>query len=349
MNLFLPVYQRLEDEIIDLSNNIFFDDRQLKVYSLTIGELLIRCAIEIEAISKELYLRLGGNEHPLDSDGKPRDIYYDTDCLDLLSNTWHINKKKIQITNTNMFFSSEKSALIPLHKSNKRGSSSSKWQQAYQAIKHYRAKTIKESTLENLLNALGSLYILNLYYKDESFWLDKSIVGRSEYSSCSKVFTPLIYDASSISMSIEMGDDSLPQTLNPPLEESIYIKKVTDNLYETIHKDFCKATINVEEKIRMTDEYYYLIKNNPTIKHLTTNQLCEVLGYDYNVLIIDELRIINDSFRRGNEKEVVLNKNERIYPTLYYQEFIDSDEGLEYKKHLRDSLKGKRFVLRKHF
>ena len=67
MNLFLPVYKRLEEDVSKLADTIFFDDNQLSTYSLAIGDLLIRCVIEVEAISKELYLNLGGTEHPTDA------------------------------------------------------------------------------------------------------------------------------------------------------------------------------------------------------------------------------------------------------------------------------------------
>ena len=59
MNLYLPVYKRLEDEVISLTQNIFFDDDQLSTYSLSIADIIIRCSIEIEAIAKELYVQLG--------------------------------------------------------------------------------------------------------------------------------------------------------------------------------------------------------------------------------------------------------------------------------------------------
>ena len=102
MNLFLPVYKRLEDDVIKLSDSIFFDDDQLGVYSLAVGDLLIRCVIEVEAISKELYLGLGGAEHPLDDEGKERVLYFDTDCIQLLVDKWGVDKKKIQKSNSNM-------------------------------------------------------------------------------------------------------------------------------------------------------------------------------------------------------------------------------------------------------
>ena len=123
--------------------------------------------------------------------------------------TWRINKKKVQITNPNMYFSSEKSVLTPLHKAHKRGTSSSRWQQAYQAVKHYRTKSIEKATIDNLLNALGALYVLNLYYADESFWSETVIKDRREYTVESKIFTPFIADATHFEMSPAMGDNKM--------------------------------------------------------------------------------------------------------------------------------------------
>ena len=53
-NLYWPIYKKIEKEIVELSNHIHFDDNQLSVYSVKIVELLIRCVVEIEAISKDL-------------------------------------------------------------------------------------------------------------------------------------------------------------------------------------------------------------------------------------------------------------------------------------------------------
>ena len=61
-----------------------------------IADLIVRCAVEIESISKELYKNLGGNMSPIDKERKPRDLYFDTDCLNLLEQHWTLSKKKLQ-------------------------------------------------------------------------------------------------------------------------------------------------------------------------------------------------------------------------------------------------------------
>ena len=68
-NFYWSVYKNLENELIDLSFNVHFDDAQFEYYtekgdngnliatppySYRIGELLIRCCTEIEAVVQAL-------------------------------------------------------------------------------------------------------------------------------------------------------------------------------------------------------------------------------------------------------------------------------------------------------
>lgn len=338
MNLFWPVYKRIEDEVLNVANTVLFDDKQLDVYSLTIGDLLIRCVVEVEALSKELYLRLGGNPNPVDKDGNSRDLYFDTDCIKLLVDTWKLNKKKLQITNPNMYFSPGRSIIIPLHKAHKRGTSSSKWQQAYQAVKHYRTKSIEKATIENIINALGALYILNLYYIDEEFWLETPINGKREYTVDSKIFCPLVCDATHINMGPDMVGKYDVSNQSSTLEESIYAIKFTDNAYRSINKDFCKFELAVNFRIQLSKEYKAGLAEHPELKQMSAAQMAEALGMNYMLMINQEARKLGRNIIRYKEKEVVLLKNESIYPTLTYKEFLDSEEGIQYAETLANEI-----------
>ena len=66
-NLYWPVYKNLEKEVLKLADYIHFSDDQLGTYSMFIADLIVRCSVEIEALSKELYCMLGGNMSPTDS------------------------------------------------------------------------------------------------------------------------------------------------------------------------------------------------------------------------------------------------------------------------------------------
>ena len=166
INLFWPIYRKIEKEVLEIATYVHIDDTQLKVYSIHIGELIVRCVTEIEAISKRLYEILGGNMNPIDDDGRTRSLYFDTDCLALIENRWKLSTKEIVIENEYFYIENEENKkLIPLKKAHIRSGAS--WNKAYQAIKHNRFYNLNKATIKNLLDALGALYILNVYYKDE--------------------------------------------------------------------------------------------------------------------------------------------------------------------------------------
>ena len=149
VNLFWPVYMNLEAEVLSLADKIHFSDEQKDVFSIFIADLIVRCAIEIEALSKELYKTLGGNMSPQNDDGTERDLYFDTDCLRLLNAKWHLDKKRIDVVAPNMSFHSMQT-IVPLKKSDKRGTSGSKWKQAYQALKHDRYVSLKNPSIRTI-------------------------------------------------------------------------------------------------------------------------------------------------------------------------------------------------------
>lgn len=161
-NLYWPVYQNLEKEFLSICDIIHIDDSQLNVYSMKIAELLIRTVVEIESIAKNLYFSNGGSK-PDD-----KDLYFDTDCMAHLVDIWDIDKKVVLVSSPNIFLTEDENrVLTPLHKSNKRGTSSADWCKAYQAVKHNRVRELKRGNLKHYLRALAALYILNLYFKDE--------------------------------------------------------------------------------------------------------------------------------------------------------------------------------------
>lgn len=189
-NIYWAIYRNLERELIELSEQIYFDDEQVSVYSLKIAELLIRASVEVESISKELYLSNGG---PKADDNK---LYFDRDCLKYLNEKWCLSKKKIRIINDNFHFSKEENmCFAPLENAHEEKSKKAGWLKAYQAIKHNRRKEIKNATLQHLIYAISALYILNLYYRDKVIkvdnleWMDSHL-----YTLDSKIFSFYVRD-----------------------------------------------------------------------------------------------------------------------------------------------------------
>ena len=76
-DLFWSVYKNLEQETVNFSRYIHFSSNQKTVYSMSIADLIVRCAVEIEAISKKIYEFLGGEMNPIDSNGEKKDLYFE--------------------------------------------------------------------------------------------------------------------------------------------------------------------------------------------------------------------------------------------------------------------------------
>lgn len=240
-NLYWTVYKNLERELLELSNLVHIDDKQLDIYSIKITELLIRTVVEVESISKELYFQNGGNK--LDNNN----LFFDTDCLELLENKWLLSKKQFQISAPNFYFNQIDNKIFkPLNKANKRGSSSSNWLKAFQAVKHNRAKSLTSGNLKNLIRALAGLYILNLYFRDNLYFLDKDATGTNfDNSLGSSLFAIKLHINQSISIDIDY-------TKNEDFDECVYIIKPTDearNNFQKVLKEINEKTIERTREI----------------------------------------------------------------------------------------------------
>jgi len=317
-NLYWPVYKNLEKEFLKLADYIHISDDQISIYSMHIADLIVRCAVEIEALSKELYSSVGGNMTPTDENGDVRDLYFDTDCLDLLEQKWHISKKEITVSAINLYLTEEKHrVLVPLHKANKRGSSGSKWKQAYQAVKHDRRNSLKKATIENLLHAMGALYILNLYYKDERTDIGRAYLSDHDFDSRagSEIFSAHCCHATCIAMAYHMDDSCISPPLGDELERSIYIIKYDDNSFREMHKNSCLDFQITEQRFNSSPEIAKFLSEHPEYKDKSINEICLAAGGDS--LFMRIVCIQHSMGERNTRMEALLNKHSGIYPELF--------------------------------
>ena len=223
-NLYWPVYQNLEKEFLSICDIIHIDDSQLNVYSMKIAELLIRTVVEIESLAKNLYFSNGGSK-PDD-----KDLYFDTDCMAHLVDIWDIDKKVVLVSSPNIFLTEDENLILtPLHKSNKRGTSSADWCKAYQAVKHNRVRELKRGNLKHFLRALAALYILNLYFKDEK--VNLITPGKDQFqdfSFGSQIFSVLKPN----NISSFSGDGTYPKGAD--FEKHIYVAIPDNEKYQEI-------------------------------------------------------------------------------------------------------------------
>lgn len=313
--LFWSVYKNLEREVLEFSKYIHFSSDQRKVYSMSIADIIVRCAIEIEALSKKLYKSLGGSVNLTDSGGKPRDLFFDTDCLNLIEGNYLLSKKAITISTHACFFNEEDRILFPLLKANKRGSSGSKWKQAYQALKHDRYNSLKLATIENLMNTLGALYILNLYFRERTYEItDKfdSFDTRID----SEIFSVFTFDASSVSMSSgPMDDSSINLKPGDSLERAIYIVKLTDKHFTAIHEAMQKDYEEMQRRILSSPKVMQFFADHPGYQASNVlTLLTDAVGTDSLGQYVSA-KHLQAELNRG-KKEAVINRHKPIYPSL---------------------------------
>lgn len=316
LNLYWPIYMNLEKEFLNLANYIHFSDEQLNVYSIHIADLIVRCAVEIEAISKELYESLGGNMSLTDNNGKSRDLYFDTDCLDLLEQKWLISKE-ISVSATNFYFTNESNrTLTPLAKCNIRGKG--KWKCAYQNVKHNRIKSLKKATIENLLYAMGALYILNLYYKDQKIDIGRVYQSDHDFDNRvgSNIFSVCCYRATTLSMSPHMGDHCIVTEHGDELNKAIYIIKYDDKSFKEMHKSICLDTIITEQRFSSSIQISEFLNEHSEYIGKSIKEISMAAG-GYSLLdqIMCVQHTMNDN--KNIRLEAMLNKQVQIYPELF--------------------------------
>jgi hypothetical protein len=153
-NTYWAVYKNLEKEINDLTYVIQFNDAQLLVYSNKIADLLVCCAIQIEA----LFLALSGKNKI-------------GDAISDIASRWNIENKCVKIVSHNMYFEGELGIFFAPMEYGKEDDND--YYSAFCAIKHNRDRTLYKANLNMLIRAMAALFILNVYYRDRTYYLDE--------------------------------------------------------------------------------------------------------------------------------------------------------------------------------
>ena len=236
-DLFWQSYLNLEKSFIELSQYIFITDTltvldpngnyveqpypsQLKVFSPHIADLLIQCCVQIEAISKELYHFLGGSK----SRGDPT-LLFDTDCLKEIDRKWATHNKTVLVVAFNLTDPNNR-ILKPLREAHKR--SGTYWERAYQAVKHDRYASLSDGNVKALLHALAALYLLNLYFKNDSWLTNYQNVTKIDMSCGSKIFA--------VNPPRTSGEDNKPlwDDNSPVDSDSPYVVKYKESSFKQI-------------------------------------------------------------------------------------------------------------------
>lgn len=294
VNLYFPVYRNIESEVVELSKGIYFSDEQLNVYSIKISELLSRCLTEIESLYKDLYRRLKNED--------PEKI---GDAWRILDGEWGLTTKQLAIASDNFFFDeSFQPYFAPFDYKNK---SIDDFYTAYNSIKHDRAKNLPKANLNVLIRALGALYILNIYYKNEPL--------------PSIAFSPKKSDRA-IGIFLDIG-----LNLDDHLNSSLYIEYIPFDyiFWQDEHLEYFQQMI---KKIDQPDiEHLISYLSSPSSNLLAaSNQL--FVAENPKISIGDTLRKTLDTFEKVGtcDVETIVNRGyDKVYMNLNEREQKMSD------------------------
>lgn len=297
-NVYWPIYKNIEGEFNRLMFDIHIDDNQLCVYSSKISDLILRAAAEIESLSKELYLISGGP--------KRTKIKYDEDALAFLNSKWRIENKTVIISSYNCFVSEKE--LKPFMKNEKRTGSgylTYSWNNAYQNLKHDRAKSLKFGSVKYLFDVTAALFLLNIYYNDLQFDLGKdNLATKFDDSLGSSIYAIKLHNSGVINADILY-------TKNPNFDECTYLLKITDETYLPAQQVVKK--INDELSQLANQQAADAIRNislGAPIEEGVNTALCSHVIESYREISIRKLAMANVSAFQQMQYEAVLNKNQ---------------------------------------
>lgn len=297
-NIYWPVFRNLEKSVDDLAFAIHIDDAQMNVYSSRITDLILRAAAEIESLAKELYRANGGTK-------ANEAVKFDDDAIKLLKNLWLLEEKKVIISSPHCFQSNR--VLMPFVKNEARTSSTTgkmtySWNNAYQNLKHDRGNSMSFGSVRYLFDIMAALYVLNIYYRNETIKLEKDQAALS---------FPLNLGSSLFSIELSNNPSHGPQgefIKKPDFASSIYYVDWTPEsgkAFQDSVEAFNRA--NFEALMAHPKLIDFMSKND--ISKLANNWAWDVLGKD------EYLRIVRQSMSKnpiaGDKLEYValLNKN----------------------------------------
>lgn len=317
-NSYWPIYKNIEEEVIQLTKYINFSDDQLNVYSMYIANLIIRIVIEIEALSKELYQNNGG-PNVYDDNGNLRNLFFDTDCIQYLDDKWGICNRDIIVSCSKFNFINQQYKIIkPLKKANKSGTSSARWNKAYQAIKHDRQNNLKKGNLENLIYALGALYILNIYYRNETYEYGTTNLPNSLFDNRlgSEIFAASFADASKASIGNDENDTAIDKAEREKISTALCIIKYKDDEWKKIHEELKKYNNQLINGLIKEPEFTNKLKERINIPNVDIKTIFESLIGEMQIDYIKKNPPINfGKILINGKKEVILNKGQEIYKT----------------------------------
>lgn len=146
--LYWNYYLALEEDLSKVARFIEFSKSNLCTYSIELAHLLLSASSEVDVVLESLCKRIQPGEY--------KNI---NDYRQLLSlHLPKIAEEEISIDRYGLTY-------IPFE--NWKDNKNPVWWKSYNNVKHHRQDYFKEACLQNVLNAMGALNIINVYYYRE--------------------------------------------------------------------------------------------------------------------------------------------------------------------------------------
>jgi len=309
-NIFWPVYKNLEREFLELMFAIHIDEKQLSVYSSKISDLILRAASDIESLAKTLYFENGGT--------KSNNIRYD-DAIKCLNKDWKLEKKHVIVATPYCFLPAEQRILIPFDKEEERtgsGRLTFGWNNAYQNLKHDRANSLHLGSIYYLFRIMAALFVLNIYFKDQQFDLEKDSRAVDFPNSLgSNIFSIKLHVSNAISVS-----SNGKYLKNDSFDESLYFSRATiDSLQSVIdaHVQRDRQCTASQIAVAMERGYTNLAKELSEGNTSLIKLLCAKFGEEEYIEIVKisnketwPLQRTTTELTKKMKYEALLNKNQ---------------------------------------
>ena len=127
-------------------------------------------------------------------------------------------------------------------------------------------------------------------------------------------------------MGSDMGDSRNEKYTNPTIEESVYVKKVTDKSFEEVHTLFCENQLRNILMINNSKVYKDYIAEHPEASEEALAKVATDVGIDILALEKQDGRIYR-ALQLIKDQEVVLVKKLSIYNEYSFDEYMQGIAG----------------------
>lgn len=182
-NIYWNYFISIEEDLFRLSRFIEFDKDNENVFSIELARILISSSSEFEVVTRELCKLKFSNFNSVKMKfirDKLLSIIPDVCDLEITVSRFGLNCKPLE---------------------NWKSNKDCEWWKSYDKVKHFRSTEYKKANLINVINSIGALYIVNLYYynflqeKDEnkSISMEETTLKLRPYPCLIKVNNPGFY------------------------------------------------------------------------------------------------------------------------------------------------------------